>query len=67
MVAGVRQLMNVVLDANSGVDPELAQRIEALMPSDEDLQAAVGASVGQMRLEDSGIIMEGAMATPAAQ
>ena len=37
------------------------------MPSDADLQAALGASVGQMRLEDNGIVMEGALSTPAAE
>lgn len=66
MVTAARQLMTMVLDADN-VDPEVAQKIEALMPSDADLLAAVGASVGQMRLEDGGIVMEGAMATPDAE
>ena len=65
MVSAARGIMAAVLDNN--VDPDVAQRIEALLPSDADLQASVGASVAQMRLEDGGIVMEGALATPAAE
>ncbi len=66
VVAGVNQLMNGLL-TTGGVDPEMTQKIQALMPSDEDLIAAVGASVTQMRLEDGGIVIEAAISTPAAE
>ena len=65
LVAAARQIMTVALAPT--VDPEAARQIEALMPSDDDLRAAVGASVAQMRLSDGGIILEGALATPEAE
>ncbi len=48
-----------------GLEPDLAARLKALIPSDEDLRASFGVSVGVGTLTDSGIRFDSANALPA--
>jgi len=49
------------------VDPGLLEQIKQLFPSDEDLRASFGVSVGQAFMTDNGMVYQGVTATPAAE
>lgn len=66
LVNGKKQLMQS-LDTDSGMEPTLVEQIKALIPSDEDLKAALGVSVGQIIMTEAGLVYEAAAAMPAAE
>ena len=45
-------------------DKATLQQLMDLLPSDEDLRASFGVSVGQIYMTDQGLVYEGAAATP---
>ena len=62
-----KQVLAEMDNPDAGLDPELAQRITALFPSDDDLRASMGVSVGQSYLTGNGLILQNVIATPAAE
>ena len=62
-----RQMTTLFESPDADMDPELWQQIQQIIPSDDDLRASFGVSVGQVYLTDEGLIYEGAAATPAAE
>ncbi|MEM6853657.1 MAG: hypothetical protein AAF593_04525 [Planctomycetota bacterium] len=66
MINGKKQIMQA-LDADSGMEPTLIEQIKALLPSDADLEAAFGVSVGQIVMTESGLVYEAALAMPAGE
>ncbi|MEM9914386.1 MAG: hypothetical protein AAF911_05445 [Planctomycetota bacterium] len=66
MINGKKQIMQA-LDADSGMEPTLIEQIKALLPSDADLEAAFGVSVGQLIMTESGLVYEAALAMPAGE
>ncbi|MEM9418313.1 MAG: hypothetical protein AAGA25_04545 [Planctomycetota bacterium] len=66
MINGKQQILQL-LDEESGLEPGLIEQIKALFPTDEDLKASFGVSVGQIIMTESGLSYEGATAMPAAE
>ncbi len=67
MVSTKRQLMSALESEDSNMDEQQIAQIKELVPSDEELRASFGVSVGQVYLTDDGLIYEGAAALPAAE
>lgn len=66
LVNGKQQIMQA-LDQDSGMEPTLIEQIKALLPSDRDLEAAFGVSVGQITMSESGLVYEAASAMAPAE
>lgn len=66
LLNGKQQLMQA-LDQDSGMEPTLIEQIKALLPSDQDLDAAFGVSVGQITMSESGLVYEAAASMPPAE
>lgn len=66
LINGKQQIMQA-LDEDSGMEPTLIEQIKALLPSDQDLEAAFGVSVGQITMSESGLVYEAASAMPPAE
>lgn len=61
------QMMQLLEQNPEGYDPSLLEQIKQLIPSDDDLGAAFGVSVGQVTISDRGLTYGAAVATPAAE
>ncbi|MEM7624716.1 MAG: hypothetical protein AAF333_03715 [Planctomycetota bacterium] len=66
-VTSKRQFMAGLESGNTGIEPGLLEQIEQIIPSDDDLRASFGASVGQAYMTEAGFVLESAVATPAAE
>ncbi len=67
-IIGSKRMMSHAIGTDSNdEDTEMMQQLLELLPSDEDLRASFGVSVGQMYMTEGGLVYEGAAATPAAE
>ncbi len=66
-LTNAKQQLMQALDEDSTMEPTLIEQIKALIPSDEDIAASVGVSVGQVIMTESGLVYEAAASMPAPE
>ena len=64
MLEAKRELLSA-LDEFTGGDAQLAERIKALLPTDEEMTSSLGVSVGVGTVTESGIRIDAAVGLPA--
>ncbi|MEM9881722.1 MAG: hypothetical protein AAF800_02245 [Planctomycetota bacterium] len=66
-IAGKRQFDLAVRNGQIDLDPELADKIRALLPTDDEINESFGVSVGQVTMTDGGLKYKAASAMPGGE
>ncbi|MEM6458002.1 MAG: hypothetical protein AAF710_01270 [Planctomycetota bacterium] len=66
-IAGKRQFDLALQHGQIDLDPELADKVRALLPTDDEINESFGVSVGQVTMTDGGLKYEAASAMPGGE